>query len=381
MSLSQVPNYVKIARATDDDRDILTMLSLNPEYCDEGYFKDIMGVRYPLLIKFRHYEESWKHFYVKMTHYIALLQENYNFPYIPHPKFNPETYYNKFEKCQQLERKEYIRRTELELVSDGNVDLESTFPSPDKVISKIAKKRTLNTIKNGVLTVSAYTNFEPVCYIDNFGNLAGIDVEIMKEFANLVGLDINFVIKDKFNGIWVDPPNGLSDVSIGGIGITPSRTKCETEWTIPYFYVNRTVVFNLKNPIKSFPISVTGIVRGTKGSTGYIDGEIKMKKAGKEHLMLPSSDDKDDIHSLLEGNIQGLIRGSFVGKSLVRQYPKQLGMVKPWEMDPSLVSSDGEVFAYPTTKDSGVCVLLTMMLTKLIFNGGLNKLIVKYKLD
>lgn len=252
---------------------------------------------------------------------------------------------------------------------------------PSGVISKIAKNRTLNTIKPRTLTVSAYANFYPVCYIDKRGNLAGIDVDIMREFAKLTGLKLKFILKNKFDGIWLDPVNGISDVAIGGIGMTPERTTPDTEWTIPYFYVNRTIIYNLKNPIDRFPEDVTGIIRGTKGSTGYIDGYLKLQKIGKADLLQSSNDDKDDINQLLKGNIQGLMRGSFVGKSIVSEYPSKLGMVKPWKIDPSLVTSDGEVFSYPTNKNSGVGTLLTMMLTEDIMNHHLPHLIIQYNLD
>ena len=39
------------------------------------------------------------------------------------------------------------------------------------------------------------------------------------------------------------------------------------------------------------------------------------------------------------------------------------------------------VFAYPTNKDSGIAVILSMMLTKDIMDKHLNHLLVKYKLD
>ncbi len=252
---------------------------------------------------------------------------------------------------------------------------------PTSIINKIAKNRQLNTVKPGVLTVSAYANFYPVCYIDTKGKLAGIDVDIMHEFAELTGLTLNFIIKDKFDGIWLDPINGLSDVAIGGIGITAKRTTPQTEWTIPYFYVNRTVIYNLKNPVNDFPADVTGIIRGTKGSTGFLDGYMKLNKVGKAHLLIESNNDKDDLQQLLKGKVQGLMRGSFVGKSIVSQYPLQLGMTKPWKMDSSLVSSDGEVFSYPTNKNSGVGVLLTMLLTEDMMNYHLPHLILKYNLD
>lgn len=248
------------------------------------------------------------------------------------------------------------------------------------IISKITKNSHLNTIIPGVLTVSAYANFYPICYINESDELAGIDVDIMHEFGKLFKLQLNFIIKNKFDKIWLDPINGLSDVAIGGISITSERTTPLTEWTIPYFYVDRTIIYNLKNPINKFPDDVTGIIKGTKNSTGYIDGYAKLKKVGKSNLMIESNDDKDDIDQLLKGKIQGLMRGSFVGKSIIAIYPLQLGMSKPWQIGKSLIGSYGEVFSYPTNKNSGIGILLTMLLTEDMMNHHLSHLIIKYNL-
>jgi len=249
---------------------------------------------------------------------------------------------------------------------------------PEKVLAKIFSKSVINTIKPGVLTISAYSNFYPVCYEKN-GKLLGLDVDIMKQFSKLCKLKTKFIIKKHFNDIWLDPVNGKSDVSIGGIGITKTRTKPFTEWTIPYFYVNRTVIYNRANPIRKFPNDVNDIIVGTNGSTGWIDGQDKLKKVKKTHLIQAGTTDSEDIQLLLDGDIQGIMRGSFVGKSIINKYP-QLGMVKPWEIDPSLVVKDGEVFAYPCNIKSRIGVLLSVFLTEDIMNKNLKKLVEKYDL-
>jgi len=250
--------------------------------------------------------------------------------------------------------------------------------NPDTVIKRIGRQRTLNTIKPGVLTVSAYANFFPVCYKEK-SQLKGLDVDLMKEFGKLSGLQVVFIEKEKFDGIWLDPVNGISDVAIGGIGMSKKRTTVQTEFSIPYFYVARTLVYNLRDPVKTLK-GITNTTRATYNSTGFIDAKLRLQKLGLDHFLQYGKTDQQDLNDLLSGKIQGLFRGSFVGKSIVKQYP-QLGMIKPWHIDPSLVTSDGEVFAYPTNKDSGIAVILSMMLTKDIMNKHLKHLVDKYDLE
>lgn len=248
----------------------------------------------------------------------------------------------------------------------------------EDIVKKILQNRTINTIKPGVLKVAAYANFYPVCYKNN-GAWKGLDVDIMKSFCKYTGLKLQLTEKKHFDNIWLEPPKGKADTAIGGIGISDKRTKAKTAWSIPYFYVYRTVVYNKSNPIHTFPNDVDGEVRGTVGSTGWIDAKKKLKKANKSKYLKKGKTDVQDINDLLAGEIQGLIRGSFVGLALTKKY-KQLGMAKPWEIDESLVSSDGECFAYPCHRDSGLAEMLSTYITLMFMNGTLNELLQKYNL-
>ena len=247
-------------------------------------------------------------------------------------------------------------------------------------IRYMLSKRTFNTITPGTLTVSSYSNFFPISYHTESG-IAGLDVDIMTMFAEASGLKLEFIIKENFDGIWFDPINNISDTSIGGIGISNQRTTVNTEWTLPYFNVNRTVVYNKNNPIFSFPKDVNGYILAVPASTGYIDAQIKLKTVGKDKLLVSSQNDEKNIQQLINGSVQGLIRGSFVGKAIVEKYPTILGMVTPWEIDSKLVGSDGEVFAFPCNNKSGLAVGLTAFLTYLKCVGTMDSLLEKYHLS
>lgn len=256
--------------------------------------------------------------------------------------------------------------------------MSRSFQNPEKILSYILSHRRLHTIEPGTLTVSAYANFYPVCYHNNQGAIVGLDVDIVKYFCKMTGLTLKLVEKKNFQDIWLDPIRGKSDVAIGGIGITKARTRKDTLWSIPYFYVYRTLIFNKKYPIRNIS-SVPGksVVRGTPGSTGYIDGKARLPK--NVHLEAGKTD-AQDIQDLRSGKIQGLLRGSFVGKAIIQKH-HDLDMLKPWQMESTMVAEDGEVFAYPTLCKSGVGQLLSVFLTEEIFTGELQHLVKKYKLD
>lgn len=64
-----------------DNRTILNMLLANKQFNDPVLFERIFKRKYPYLIKYKKPEESWKKFYLRMIHYIALLKEKYDFTY------------------------------------------------------------------------------------------------------------------------------------------------------------------------------------------------------------------------------------------------------------------------------------------------------------
>jgi ABC-type amino acid transport substrate-binding protein len=245
-------------------------------------------------------------------------------------------------------------------------------------IPYIISHRDINTIKPNTLTVAAYPHFYPICYYNSAGNLAGLDVDIMKKFAKEAKLNIVFKEFNSFKGIWNKPAIDKADISIGGIANSKGRTRVATEWSIPYFYVKRSILFKKSNPIRSFPDDVNETVVGTEGSTGWNDAKILLKSVNKQRFLRKGKSEKEDLSDLLSGKISGLIRGDFISRAIIRKNPK-LGMIE-WEADQSILSSDGEVFAFPTKKGSGIAILLSAFLTDNIHNGYMIKLMKKYYL-
>lgn len=235
---------------------------------------------------------------------------------------------------------------------------------------------------NKRLRVAVYPNFYPVAYMDG-KVLKGLDIDIIKGFCKLAGLTPVFVIQEylfrslKMPAIWKDH----IDVAVGGIGRTRWRDSetLSAEWTMPYFKVRRTVVYNLKDPIIRFPRDVTGIVAGTMGSTGMEDASNRMHKVNKYHLLrTKTGTDAKDIQDLITGRIQGLMRGSFVGKAIVALHPDKLGMTRPWKAEKNLVGPDGEIFAMPCRRGSGLAAMLNTYLAYLTANRQLAALVKKH---
>jgi len=240
----------------------------------------------------------------------------------------------------------------------------------------------------GRLRVAVYSEFFPVAYRKTGGDgapteYAGLDVDLIEGFCRLAGLRPQWVRVRDWGDLWELPASwsGRIDVAIGGIGRGAFRDAPGIEWTVPYFVVRRTVVYNLKDPVRRFPEDVTGVVAGTMGTTGMRDAADRLRgKFGRDvwdHLDARwKSPDAKDVQDLLDGKIQGLMRGSFVGKAIVAQHPRKLGMAEPWDTRPSAVKPfRNEVFAFPCRRGSGLAAHLNAYLLGLSASGELARMV------
>jgi hypothetical protein len=110
-----------------DDRTILNMLSVNKKFNDDKFFIAVLERRYPLITRFKKENETWRSFYVKMIYYIALLNDEYDFPYFPTTLHlsNPEILYKQIKSSKS---KELANNYKLMLAtSSGNVEIVNKY--------------------------------------------------------------------------------------------------------------------------------------------------------------------------------------------------------------------------------------------------------------
>jgi Ankyrin repeats (3 copies) len=83
-----------------DDKTILNMLSVNKTFSDEKFFQRVLQRKYPLLIEFKN--GTWKQFYLRMSYYIAKLEEEFEIPYIPTKGYNPKEFYEEYKNRKDI---------------------------------------------------------------------------------------------------------------------------------------------------------------------------------------------------------------------------------------------------------------------------------------
>ena len=85
-----------------DDKSLLNFCQTSKygnQLCqNEIFWINRIDRRYPYLKEFKKEDESWRRFFIRMTYYIAKLNEEFGIPYIPTKGYNPEEFYNGWNK-------------------------------------------------------------------------------------------------------------------------------------------------------------------------------------------------------------------------------------------------------------------------------------------
>jgi len=93
----------------------------------------------------------------------------------------------------------------------------------------------LDTIKsNDKLRVSTDPNYAPQSFLNDQGEFEGFDIDVAKEIAKRLGVEVEFVTPD-FDLVQAGGWNGQWDISVGSITITEAR-KDVLDFTEPYYF-------------------------------------------------------------------------------------------------------------------------------------------------
>lgn len=105
-----------------------------------------------------------------------------------------------------------------------------------------------NLVKEGTLTVATNAEFAPFEYLDN-GKPAGIDMDIAKEIADKMGL--NLAIEDMaFDSVVIAVSGKKADIAMAGLTITEDRKK-SVLFSNTYYTSEQVVIAKKGDPILS----------------------------------------------------------------------------------------------------------------------------------
>ena len=187
----------------------------------------------------------------------------------------------------------------------------TTVVAPSEEASGPAEKDLLDEVlEAGKLVVSTDPNYAPQSFLNDEGELDGFDVDVAKEVAKRLGVEVEFVTPEWdiiTSGNW----SGRWDVSIGSM--TPTEPRAEVLWfTDPYYYVPAAFAVHKDNTDIKTPADLSGKRVGLGTATTYEDylngvlaimggGEIMYDPPPNVEIV-PYSTDGDAIQDLALGD-------------------------------------------------------------------------------
>ena len=98
-TLTKNKDVDKLILSNLDDETLFDFCKIDNKYVhvlcsDESFWLNRVNSKYPLLKDFKSQNQTWRQFFIRITHYITLLNKEFGIPYIPTKSYNPEKFYN-----------------------------------------------------------------------------------------------------------------------------------------------------------------------------------------------------------------------------------------------------------------------------------------------
>jgi len=162
-------------------------------------------------------------------------------------------------------------------------------------------------VKRGTLKVGMST-FVPWAMKDKTGKLIGFEIDVARQLAEDLGVNIDFV-PTKWSGIIPALLTGKFDVIIGGMGILPGRN-LKVNFSIPYDYTGMSIVAH-KVKAKGYSsladFNKTSVTIAARIGTSAAAAAKKVMPKAQLKLF---DDESQAIQELLSGRVHAVVASS-----------------------------------------------------------------------
>ena len=117
----------------------------------------------------------------------------------------------------------------------GAAEPEAAAPAEDAGGEQAADGLLADILERGVVRVSTDPNYEPQSFLDENGDFVGFDVDVAREIAERLGVEIEFVTPD-WDIITAGNWGGQWDMSVGSMTVTTARQEVLDFASPAYYY-------------------------------------------------------------------------------------------------------------------------------------------------
>ena len=131
------------------------------------------------------------------------------------------------------------------------------------------KDDSLRRVKNtGKISFAMSSDYPPFSFFNNKGELDGFDVDVAREIAKRLGVELNLVVR-KWNGIIDGLLEGSYDAILGSMAITENREKI-VAFSSPYYHSSVQVMIRKGAPFKDLK-DLRGKIVGIEAGSNYVE--------------------------------------------------------------------------------------------------------------
>lgn len=166
-----------------------------------------------------------------------------------------------------------------------------------------------DAIGDGPLILAVAADYPPYAYIDDDGNVAGIDVDIANEIAKTYGVELE-VHDMPFDALSVALSAGAADIAASAMEITEERDEV-MDFSVPYAYTGVSAAVLVGSEADSRLESVEELLTGTMkiGVKTNTQEELHCQACGIEYH---AYDSREMLWTqLLAGNLDGILDDSY----------------------------------------------------------------------
>lgn len=235
--------------------------------------------------------------------------------------------------------------------------------------SLFEKNRLQSIIAAGELVV--LTRASPTTYYETPEGPAGFEHDLVKSFAESLGVNPRFIVAEKFSDIMPRFLRGEADMAAAGITITESRAKL-VQFSPPYQEIRQQVIYRLGTTRPTGVQDLVGHQIEVQSGTSYVE---RLDDLRREFPDLKWKEVDKETEELLLTVWQGLLEITIADSNIVaisRQYFPDLQVAFSFPNPESLA------WAFPPGQDQSVHDAAMKFLAKSRASGELAQLIDRY---
>jgi len=239
-----------------------------------------------------------------------------------------------------------------------------------KFIPEIAYSDLEEVLARGELTV--ITRNSPTTYYEAADGDSGFEHDLIKGFADSLGVKFNLVFADKFSDILPTVTNGHADFAAAGLSITESRRDI-VKFTEPYQEVTQQVIYNRAN---KRPKTIDDLANKHIEVVAGSSHEFNMQQLATEHLELKwQSNETAESDQLLRLVSEKLIEHTIADSNEFMIYQRFFPELK---VAFAISKPEQLAWAFPKHKDDSLYSAANDYLNKIKKDGTLQQIIERH---